>query len=462
MTKKDAIIIGSGQAGNPLAIKLAEAGWKTVLIEKSEKMLGGVCVNAGCTPSKTLIASAKVMHTIKTSEKHGISLINPQVDFSETQKRKDKIVKDSRKGIKKNLEDADRLELVIGTASFSGEKTVKVQKANGKTEEFTAPNIFINAGCRPAVPEIKGLDEIKWYDSTGILDLNEIPEKLIIIGSGYIGLEMGQMYSRFGSEVHVIEKSGQILSKEDQDVAKDIQKILEAEGLKFHLNLKTERVVQTTNGISVEVSGKGKKQKISGTHLLVVTGRQSNADSLALEKAGIKTDEKNYIKTNSKLETNVKGVYALGDIKGGPQFTHIAYNDYVIVTDRLIDQKNSSTRGRMIPYTIFTDPQIGRIGLSEKEAKEQKLNYTVVKIPGKRITRGIESAQTQGLWKAVVDKDSGKILGAAIIGTEGGEIATVIQMAMKGNILVKDLKDFVFSHPTFSESLNTLFSELNI
>ncbi|KQT22041.1 mercuric reductase [Chryseobacterium sp. Leaf404] len=460
MIKRDAIIIGSGQAGNPLALKLSGAGWETVLIEKSEDMLGGVCVNVGCTPSKTLIASAKVMHKIKTAGKHGISAPEVSVDFEITQKRKNKIVEDSRKGVKKNLGEAENLELIIGTASFSGEKTISVQKENGETLEFTAPYIFINAGCRPASLKIDGLDDVKWYNSTGILELTEIPEKLIVIGSGYIGLELGQMYSRFGSEVTIVEKAGQIMSNEDADIANDIQKILEEEGLKFHLNADIEKVDEKDNRITLYFTKGKKHHQIEGTHLLIVTGRKSNADSLHLEKAGIKTDDKEYIKVNSKLETNVGGVYALGDIKGGPQFTHIAYNDYVIVSDNILNDKNVSTKDRIIPYTVFTDPQVGRVGLSEKEAKDKKLNFSVVKIAGKRITRGLESAETQGLWKALVDKDSGLILGAAIIGTEGGEIASIIQMAMKGKIPAKDVATFIFSHPTYSESLNTLFDEL--
>lgn len=460
MIKKDAIIIGSGQAGNPLALKLSGAGWKTVLIEKSEDMLGGVCVNVGCTPSKTLIASAKVMHRIKTSGKHGISA--PElIDFEITQDRKNKIVEDSRKGVKKNLSEAENLELIFGTASFSGEKTISVQKENGETLEFTAPYIFINAGCRPARLKTDGLDDVKWYNSTGILELTEIPKKLIVIGSGYIGLELGQMYSRFGSEVTIVEKACQIMSNEDPDVANDLQKILEEEGLKFHLNAEIEKVEEKDNKITLNFTKEKKQHRIEGTHLLIVTGRKSNADSLHLEKAGIKTDDKEYIKVNSKLETNVDGVYALGDIKGGPQFTHIAYNDYVIVSDNIVDEKEGSTEGRIIPYTVFTDPQVGRVGLSEKEAKDKKLNFSVVKIAGKQITRGLESAETQGLWKALVDKDSGLILGAAIIGTEGGEIASIIQMAMKGKIPAKDLATFIFSHPTYSESLNTLFDGLD-
>jgi len=460
MIKKDAIIIGSGQAAKPLSQKLSEAGWKTVMIEKSEADLGGVCANVGCTPTKTLIASAKVMHTSRTAEKHGISVSDLKINFAATQKRKDKIVKDSKTGLLERIEDAKNLELVYGTASFSGEKTVTVKKPNGENQKFTAPYIFINAGSRPSIPKIEGLDNVKWYDSTGILALEKIPEKLIVIGAGYIGLELGQMYSRFGSDVTIIESSDQIMSGEDADIAESLQDLLEKEGLKFILNASVESVKAKDENFTITYSKTGKNHELSGTHLLVATGRESNADGLNPEAAGIKLDKKGYIKVDDKLETNIKGVFALGDINGGPQFTHIAYNDFVILHENIVEKGDASTKDRIVPYTMFTDPQLGRVGLSEDEARKKGLDFKVLKIEGKRITRGLETAEPQGIWKAIVDNKSGKILGAAIVCSEGGEIASVIQMAMQGNIPAKDLATTIFSHPTYSESLNTLFMEL--
>ncbi|WP_373709253.1 mercuric reductase [Kaistella sp.] len=460
MIKKDAIIIGSGQAAKPLSEKLSEAGWKTVMIEKSEVELGGSCLNVGCTPTKTLIASAKVMHAINTAEKHGISVSDLKIDFGTTQKRKDKIVDDSKEGVLKRTATAENLELVYGTASFSSKKKVIVKKKDGTTQEFTAPYIFIDAGARPAVPKIKGLDEVKWYDSSGILALEEIPEKLIVIGAGYIGLELGQMYSRFGSDVTIIETAAQIMSGEDQDIAESLQELLEADGLHFLLNCSVQMVEKAGKEVKVTYSTDDKKTSISGTHLLVATGRESNADGLNVKAAGIKLDKKGYIKVNKKLETNIEGIYALGDINGGPQFTHIAYNDFVILQTNLLHKGNASTKGRIVPYTMFTDPQLGRGGLSEDQAIKKGLNFKVIKIEGKRITRGIETGEPQGLWKAIVDKETGLILGASIVCSEGGEIASVIQMAMHGKIPAKYLSTTIFSHPTYSESLNTLFTEM--
>lgn len=460
MRKVDAIIIGSGQAGKPLSQKLSEAGSKTIMIEISEQELGGTCLNVGCTPTKTLIASAKVMHDIKTGKQHGISVSKINLDFATTQKRKDKIVEDSKKGLLQRTSEAKNLELVFGTASFTGENSVVVQNGKGVEQEFSAPYIFINAGCRPSIPNIKGLDTVDWYDSSRILGLSEVPEKLIVVGGGYIGLELGQMYSRFGSKVTILERSEQIMSGEDRDIAEPLQEILESEGLNFKLSASVEEVKKDQDGVLVFYQQNGKTHQISGTHLLLVTGRQSNADRLNLESSGVKLNDKGYIKVNDKLETNVKGVYALGDINGGPQFTHIAYNDYVVVNNNILRKTKDSTKDRIVPYTIFTDPQVGRVGLSETQAREKGLNYQVIKIGGERITRGIETGETQGPWKAIVDKESGKILGAAIVSTEGGEVASIIQMAMEGGITAQHLASAIFSHPTYSESINTLFTEI--
>lgn len=460
MIKKGAIIIGSGQAAKPLSLKLSEAGWKTILIEKSEADLGGTCLNVGCTPTKTLIASAERMHDIQTAEKHGISVSNTHLNFSITQKRKEKVVEDSKDGLKKRIDEAENLELIYGKASFTGKKSISITKQNGEAEEYTAPYIFINAGSRPRIPDISGLDKVTWYDSTGILELTEIPEKLIVIGGGYIGLELGQMYSRFGSKVTVIEKSDQIMPGEDKDIAKPLQDILENENIKIQLKTSVNKVQQDGNEVKVTVSENGKIIELFCTHLLIATGRESNAFDLNIAAAGIELDEKGFIRVNDKLETNVEGIYALGDINGGPAFTHIAYNDFVIVYKNVIQKKDVSKKGRIVPYCMYTDPQLGRVGLSEDEARKKGLDISVIKIPGSRITRGIETGKIQGPWKAIVDNKSGNILGAAIVCTEGGEIASIIQMAMEGGIPAKQLATTIFSHPSYAESINTLFMEL--
>ena len=460
MKKVDAIIIGSGQAGNPLAMSLAYSGMKVILIEKHPLHIGGTCLNDGCTPSKTLIASAKVAHIINTSEKHGITTDQMNVDFATTQKRKDKIVLDSRKGLIKRLEETKNLEVIIGTASFSDAKIITVTDKNGKTQEYTAENLFINAGCRPMIPEIEGLEKVKYYDSTSLLELKEIPKELIVLGGSYIGLELGQAYSRLGAKTTIVERSAKLMSKEDDDVAESIFECLENEGMQFHFNSEAIKVSEKDGKISVTIKKGAKETQIHGSHLFIATGRIPNSDSLTLENATIKADENGHILVNDNLETNVKGVFALGDIKGGPQFTQIAYDDFRIVRDNILHSKKRSYKNRPIPYCMYTDPQLGRIGISEQDAKEQKLDVEIISIPGRRITRGIESGTTEGLWKAIIDKKTNKILGAAIIGSEGGEIATVLQMAMQGNLKATDIRDGIFSHPSYSESLNTLFDQL--
>ena len=460
MKKVDAIIIGSGQAGNPLAMSLAYSGMKTILIEKHQLHIGGTCLNDGCTPSKTLIASAKVAHIINTSEKHGISTEQMSIDFASTQKRKDKIVLDSRKGLIKRLEETKNLEVLIGTASFSDSKVIKVTLKNGKTHDYTAEYIFINAGCRPMIPEIEGLENVKYYDSTSLLALSEIPQELIVLGGSYIGLELGQAFTRLGSKTTIVERSAKLMSKEDDDIAESILQCLENEGMHFHLKTEAIKVSEKGGIISVTIKKGKEEQQIEGTHLFVATGRIPNSDSLSLENAKIKVDDDGHILVNNNLETNVKGVFALGDIKGGPQFTQIAYDDFRIVRDNILHGKKRSYKNRPIPYCMYTDPQLGRIGISEQDAKEQKLEVEIITIPGKRITRGIESGTIEGLWKAIIDKKTNKILGAAIIGSEGGEIATVLQMAMQGNLKAIDIRDGIFSHPSYSESLNTLFDQL--
>lgn len=456
----DAIIIGSGQAGNPLAMSLAYSGMKVILIEKHQLHIGGTCLNDGCTPSKTLIASAKVAHIINTSEKHGITTDQMNIDFATTQKRKDKIVLDSRKGLIKRLEETKNLEVIIGTASFSDAKIITVTDKNGKTQEYTAENIFINAGCRPMIPEIEGLENVKFYDSTSLLELEEIPKELIVLGGSYIGLELGQAFSRLGAKTTIVERSAKLMSKEDDDVADSILECLENEGMQFHFNSEAIKVSEKDGKISVTIKKGTKEKQIHGSHLFIATGRIPNSDSLSLENAKIKVDDNGFIKVNNNLETNVKGVFALGDIKGGPQFTQIAYDDFRIVRDNILHSKKRSYKNRPIPYCMYTDPQLGRIGISEQDAKEQKLDVEIISIPGRRITRGIESGTTEGLWKAIIDKKTNKILGAAIIGSEGGEIATVLQMAMQGNLKATDIRDGIFSHPSYSESLNTLFYQL--
>jgi pyruvate/2-oxoglutarate dehydrogenase complex dihydrolipoamide dehydrogenase (E3) component len=460
MKQYDAIIIGSGQAGVPLSKKLANAGKKTLLIEKD--VVGGTCINDGCTPTKTMVASARIAYLAGRCNNMGIAIKGYKVDMKQIKKRKDDIVKEFREGAQDTIENTPNLNLIFGEAIFESAKIIAVKLKNGKTNWFTAEQIFINTGAQTIIPKnIEGFDEIDYLTSHSILELDEVPEHLLIIGGNYIGLEFGQMFRRFGSNVTVLEKSQQLLFREDEDISAEITGILKDEGIEIYTNAKTTRFKQKEKGkITATIQVGGEEIKIKCSHVLIAIGRTSQTELLGLEKAGVKTDEKGNILVNTKLRTNVKGIYALGDVKGGPAFTHISYNDYTIVYRNLIEKQNLSTRNRPVPYCMFTDPELGRIGITEKEAREKGLNIKVAKLQMSHVARAIETGDTRGLMKAIVDADTKKILGVAIVGTEGGEIMSVLQMAMLGGITYDRIRYCVFAHPTYSESLNNLFMAL--
>ena len=459
MKQYDAIIIGAGQAGVPLAKKLAQAGKKTAIIEK--RFVGGTCVNDGCTPTKTWVASAKAAYMAAHSAELGVKVKSYKVDMRQVKKRKDEIVMRSRLGGQKGLEKTKNLDLIFGEASFTGDKTLEVKLNSGNKQTLHADLIFIDTGATTLIPDIEGLKDIDFLTSTTILDLDFVPDHLLIVGSNYIGMEFGQMFGRFGSKITMLEKAPRVLSHEDADIADAMHKILTDEGIKIYTDANTSGFKKTKKGnIKATVSVAGEEQTITCSHVLMAVGRVPQTKALELDKTGVKVDDKGYIIVNDKLETNVKGIYALGDVKGGPAFTHIAYNDYTIVYRNLIENEHLTTKDRPVPYCMFTDPQLGRIGISEDEAKKQKLNVKIAKLPMEHVARAIETGDTRGFMKAVVDADTKKILGAAILGTEGGEVMSVLQMAVEGNITYDRIRYCVFAHPTYSESLNNLFMGL--
>ena len=458
MKHYDAIIIGAGQAGTPLAKKLAVAGKKTAIIEK--RMVGGTCIIDGCTPTKAMVASAQAIHRAKTASDLGVNISGAEVDFKKVIARKDEIVKSFQASAQKGIESTDDLDLIMGEAVFSAEKELTITNAKGKKEIVTADLIFINTGAKTIIPDIKGLDEVDYLTSTTILDLKEVPEHLVVIGGNYIGLEFGQMFQRFGSKVTIIEKSSSIMGREDDDVSAEVTKILLDEGLEIITEAAVEAVANKAGKLSIMLKAKAKSKTITASHILIAVGRAPQTERLGLDIAGVKTDDKGHVIVNETLETNVKGIYALGDVKGGPAFTHIAYNDYTIVYRNIVEKAKLSTKGRPVPYCMFTDPQLGRIGISEKQAEEQGLDYLVAKIPMEQVARGIETGDTLGFMKAIVDRKSKKILGASILASEGGEIMSVLQMAMQGGITYEEIRYNIFAHPTYSESLNNLFMKV--
>src|SRR5690606_11286218 len=423
-------------------------------------LIGGTCINVGCTPTKAMIASARAAHHARNASKLGVEVEGVKVDLKKIKKRKDKIVQSFRSAAQKGIEATKNLTLIFGEAKFSSKKEISIKLDSGEEEQLKADWIFIDTDAKPNIPDIKGLEHIDYLTSSTILDLEAVPEHLVIIGGNYIGLEFGQMFRRFGSKVTILERSSRIMKKEDEDIALELSKILKEEGLEILTETETDEISNHNKQIVLHLKSGDKSKKLTCSHLLIATGRNPQTQLLNLELAGIKTDKKGNVLVNKSLETNVPGVYALGDVKGGPAFTHISYNDYTLVYRNLMKGTDYSTVDRPIPYCMFTDPQLGRIGMSEAEAEEKGLNYKVAKIPMAHVARGIETGETSGLMKAIVDLDSKKILGASILASEGGEIMSVLEMAMEGNITYERLKFCVFAHPTYSESLNNLFMEI--
>ena len=455
----DAIIIGAGQAGNPLSTTLANAGWKTALIEREH--VGGTCINEGCTPTKTMVASARVAYLARRAADYGVHAGPVTVDMVQVRQRKRDIVDSFRDGSQRRIESTPGLDLLFGEASFTSPHSVQIHLQDGGARQLAADKIFINAGARPFKPAIPGLESVPALDSTSIMELDSVPEGLIVLGGGYIGLEFGQMFRRFGSQVTIVQRGKQVLSREDPDVAREVAEILREDGIEVLLKTNTSRVEQTADGqIRLTVNTPDGERTLSGSHLLIATGRRPNTDRLNLDAAGVETNKRGFVVVNERLETNVPGIFALGDVKGGPAFTHISYDDFRIIRANLLQGGEATTTGRIVPYTVFIDPQLGRVGLSESEARAQGRNFRVAHMPMNYVARALEVDESRGFIKAVVDADSGQILGAAVLGIEGGELMAVLQMAMMGHVPYTAIRDAVFAHPTLAESLNNLFASL--
>ena len=453
----DAAIVGSGQGGKPLAAAMAAAGYRTALIER--KHVGGSCVNDGCTPTKTLVASARVAHLARRAADYGVATGPVGVDLAQVRRRKRDIVNRFRGGSEKLIRKTKGLDLVMGEASFTSPKELQVRLNEGGTLALTADRIFLNTGTRPYVPPIEGLDEVPFLDNASIMELDAPPEHLLILGGGYIGLEFGQMFRRFGSEVTIVQRNEHLLPREDADVSDEVAKILRQDGIEVLLNAETRRAGRIGEEIELLARTPERGRTLSGSHLLVAAGRVPNTEALNLEAADVQTDERGFVMTNERLETSAEGVWALGDAKGGEAFTHVSYDDFRVIRTNLLEGGDATTSGRLIPYAVFIDPQLGRVGLTEQEARERSFDIRVAKMPMKRAARAIEVDETQGFMKAVVDVETGRILGAAILGIEGGEIVSVLQVAMMGGLPYTAIRDGVFAHPTLVEALNNLFSE---
>jgi pyruvate/2-oxoglutarate dehydrogenase complex dihydrolipoamide dehydrogenase (E3) component len=467
----DAIILGSGQGGTPLAAAYAKAGKKAALIEKAD--IGGCCVNVGCTPTKTMVASGRAAYLTRRGADYGVHTPGGQdgkieVDMKTVRQRKRDIVRQWRSGGESRTASAG-VDILRGEGSFEEPKALLVKMKDGSQKKISAESIYINTGERPAKPKLKGLDKLdvdRVLDSTSIQELGEVPEHLMVLGGGYIGLEFGQLFRRLGAEVTIIQRSSQLLPREDPEIAASMLKILQEDGITVHLSTNaTSTSPSSPDPIKLSIKFKdGAEQTISGSHLLSAAGRVPNTDELNLKAVGIATNSRGYVVGNERLETNVPGVYVLGDAKGPPAFTHISYDDYRIVLANVLNKSASplTTTDRFVPYVCYTDPQMGHVGLHENEVRAKFPNKKIqtATMPMQYVARALETAEPRGLMKAVVDGETGKILGFSCLGLEGGEIMSIVQMAMMGGLRWEQLRDATFAHPALAESLNNLWGFL--
>ena len=442
--KYDAMVIGSGQGGNPLAQQLAARGESVALMES--KYLGGTCINTGCTPTKTMIASAQVAHYARNASRWGVHTGDVRVDLGEVLKRKNEIVQSFRSGWTDKFEKQPKLHVFRDRARFIGPRRVQVG-----SDSVEAQRVFIDTGASPTIPPIDGLNSALYLTNVSVLQVAKLPKHLLVLGGGYIGLEFGQMFRRFGSDVTVIQSAERILPNEDEDVTRELQKILESEGIKFHLKARATEVEQKSECISLEVETQSGPETICGSHLLVATGRTANTKDLDVSKAGIETNQKGFIVVNDRLETSAENVWALGDVTGGPAFTHISYNDYQIIYGNLYEGKDLRTSSRIVPYAVYTDPTLGRVGLTEKAARLQGHKLKLGKVPMTNVARAKERAETEGMMKIVVDAKTDRVLGAAILAVEGGELVQILSTLMLAEKPYTLLKGAIYIHPTLAE-----------
>jgi pyruvate/2-oxoglutarate dehydrogenase complex dihydrolipoamide dehydrogenase (E3) component len=451
----DAIVIGAGQGGGPLSSALARAGLKTALIEREH--VGGTCINEGCTPTKTLVASARVAYLARRARDYGVKTGPVEIDLKKVRQRKRDIVESFRGGSERRINETPGLDMIRGEARFTGPKAIQVND-----QQLTADKIFINTGARPSKPPIPGLEQVPTLDSTSIMELDTVPEHLLVLGGGYVGLEFGQMFRRFGSQVTVVQRGPRLLAREDQDVAEAVADILREDGITVLLQTDALRVEHgsRTKPIQLFVQAPDGDHRVEASHLLVAVGRVPNTEALNLPATGVSTDKRGFVPTNDRLETSVEGIYALGDVRGGPAFTHISYDDFRVLKTTVVDGGSASVDGRLVPYTVFIDPQLGRIGMTEEEARASGRPIQVATMPMNYVARALEVDESRGFMKAVVDAESGQILGAAVLGIEGGELMAMLEIAILGKLPFMVLRDAVFAHPTLAESFNNLFASM--
>jgi len=451
-TKYDAIIIGTGQSGPSLATKLAGTGMKVAIIER--KLFGGTCVNTGCIPTKTLVASARAAYMARRGTDFGVMIGGPiTVDMQKVKARKDAVVAKSNNGVENWLKNTKNLSVFEGHASFLGSHAVGV---NG--ESLEAEKIFINVGARATVPS--GFADVPYLTNSSMMNVDFLPEHLIVVGGSYIGLEFGQMYRRFGSQVSIVQRGPRLIEREDEDVSEAIKQILENEGISIQLNAECVRAEKQGDRVLAKIDCNSGPREVTGSHILLAVGRRPNTDDLGLEKAGVETDERGYIRVDDQLHTNVPGVWALGDCNGKGAFTHTSYNDYEIVAANLLDNDPRSVSDRILTYGLFIDPPLGRAGMTEAQVRQSGRRALIGKRPMTRVARAVEKSETQGFMKILVDAETREILGAAILGIGGDEIIHSVLDVMYVRASYTVIQRAMHIHPTVSELIPTMLGEL--
>jgi len=448
MEQVDALVIGAGMAGVPLALRLGFKGLKTVLVERAE--VGGTCLNRGCIPTKTMIASARVAHLARSAAHYGVRTGPVQVDLKEVVARKDALVTSVRAGSERNLLENPNVELLRGEARFVGERRVVVGD-----REISAERVFINTGARNRTPALQGLEEVAWLDSTSALYLSELPRSLLIVGGGYVGCEFAQMYARFGTRVTLVQRHSQLLPQEDADVVAELQRVFQAEDVELVLKAEAERVCSEGGQVVLSVRQEGKERELRAERLMLAAGREPNTKELNLVAAGVKTDGAGFIRVDEHLETGAPGVWALGDVRGGPMFTHTARDDARIVYENVMKGTGLSTQDRVVPYAVFTDPQLGRVGLNEKQARAAGYRVKIGRYEGRKVAKARALGEPAGLIKIVADAESDRLLGASVLLAEGAEVVHELVSAIALGARYTDLRSLIHIHPTLAEGLSS-------
>ena len=453
----DAIVIGGGQAGPALAERCSKEGLRTAVIERSH--FGGTCVNVGCMPTKTLVASARAIHMARRGAEFGFTAGEIRVDMQRIKERKDQIVLQSRAGVMQWMQGLEHAEVIRGEAAFLGPHTLQVGQGSA-ARVLSAPRIFINVGGRVSVPDLPGVEDVPYLDSSSIMELNEVPEHLVIVGGSYIGLEFAQIMRRFGARVTVVERSPTLLPREDEDIANGIRDILAAEGIEFQLAAECLSLSRLGGGVAVGAACAAGSPVIEGSHVLLAVGRRPNTDGLGLEAAGITTDARGYIQVDDQLRTSAEGVWAVGDCNGRGAFTHTAWNDFEIVAANLFDADPRRVTDRIPCYALFIDPALGRVGMTEREVRASGKPALMAKMPMQRVGRAREAAETQGFMKVLADPQTKRLLGAAILGLNGDEVVHSLLDVMAAGQPWTVISRAVHIHPTVSELVPTLLQQL--